>query len=161
MVPNQPQGDNQNMQQNIQEAQRLLKKVISNIIIYQVKNYIIQRNTKKLSNVMIKLFQLILNLILPDITRVMLKLSVYIAQSVVDNNLKKYQEAIECYDKALLINPKNDQIWNNKGHALRNLNKYQEAIECYDKALLINPQNDQALNNKALHYIIQRIIRSY
>ncbi|CAD8045608.1 unnamed protein product [Paramecium primaurelia] len=69
------------------------------------------------------------------------------------NNLNKYQEAIECYDKAISINPKNDLAWSNKGWALNSLNKYQEAIECYDKAISFNPKYDFAWNNKgyALH----------
>ncbi|CAD8215553.1 unnamed protein product [Paramecium octaurelia] len=31
------------------------------------------------------------------------------------DKLNKYQEAIECYDKAIAINPKFDNAWNNKG----------------------------------------------
>ncbi|CAD8116753.1 unnamed protein product [Paramecium primaurelia] len=68
-------------------------------------------------------------------------------------NLNKYQDAIECYDKATSINPKYDIAWNNKGDALNNLNKYQDAIECLDKAISINPKFDIAWSNKgyALH----------
>ncbi|CAD8214737.1 unnamed protein product [Paramecium octaurelia] len=69
-------------------------------------------------------------------------------QGVALSNLKKYQEAIECYDKAISINPKQDLAWNNKGNSLNNLNKYEEAIECYDKAISINPKLDLAWNNK-------------
>jgi len=56
----------------------------------------------------------------------------------------KYDEAIECFDKALYINPKNDSAWHMKGYALFDQKKYDEAIECFDKALDINPQNDKA-----------------
>ena len=34
---------------------------------------------------------------------------------------KKYEKSIECYDKALEIDPKNATAWNNKGLALDNL----------------------------------------
>ena len=54
-------------------------------------------------------------------------------------NLNKYEEAIECYDKAIQINPNYSNAFNIKGHALYNLNKYEETIECYDKAIQINP----------------------
>jgi tetratricopeptide (TPR) repeat protein len=66
------------------------------------------------------------------------------------NNLRKYNEAIECYDKALEIDPKYVYALNNKGLALDNLRKYNEAIECYDKALKIDPKYAWAWLNKGL-----------
>ncbi|CAD8158117.1 unnamed protein product [Paramecium octaurelia] len=68
-------------------------------------------------------------------------------------NLQKYQESIESFDKAISINPQNDRVWNHKGSALHDLQKFKEAIECYEKAILINPKNDIAWSNKgsALH----------
>ncbi len=53
--------------------------------------------------------------------------------------LGKLPEAIECYDKALVINPRSDLAWGNKGVALGILGRYQDAIRCFDKALEINP----------------------
>ncbi|MGB6590948.1 MAG: tetratricopeptide repeat protein [Candidatus Nitrosopolaris sp.] len=35
--------------------------------------------------------------------------------------LGKYNEAVECHDKALEIDPNNDGAWNTKGLALYNL----------------------------------------
>ncbi|CAD8058037.1 unnamed protein product [Paramecium primaurelia] len=52
--------------------------------------------------------------------------------------LNKCQEAIECYDKAISINPKYDKAWYNKGYVLHQLQKYNDAISCYDQALSIN-----------------------
>ena len=37
------------------------------------------------------------------------------------NNLNKY---IECYDKAIQLNPNDAEAFNNKGFAMNNLNKY-------------------------------------
>jgi tetratricopeptide (TPR) repeat protein len=54
---------------------------------------------------------------------------------------KKYQEAIEEYDKALEIDPNNINLCIEKGDSLYNLKKYDLAIEEYDKVLKIN-QND-------------------
>jgi tetratricopeptide (TPR) repeat protein len=63
-------------------------------------------------------------------------------------NLGKSEEAIACYDKALLLNPNYVAAYNNKGIALGNLGKSEEAIVCYDKALALNPNYVAAYNNK-------------
>jgi tetratricopeptide (TPR) repeat protein len=70
-------------------------------------------------------------------------------------NLGKYQQAIECFDKAIEINPNDVNIWNSKGTALANLGKYQQAIECFDKAIEINPNDVNIWNSKgtAFHYL--------
>ena len=47
--------------------------------------------------------------------------------------LKKFEEALRCYDKALEIYP-NATIWNSKGSLLYQLGMYSEAIRCYNKA---------------------------
>lgn len=64
------------------------------------------------------------------------------------NNLKRYQEAIVCFDKAIDIDPLNSSAWNNMGTSLRLLSKQKEALSCYEKALKINPSNAHALFNK-------------
>ena len=62
----------------------------------------------------------------------------------------KYDEAIECYDKAIEIDPDSSVVWNNKGLALNALGKYEEAIACYDRVIEIDPQDADAWNNKGL-----------
>jgi len=51
--------------------------------------------------------------------------------------LKRYEEALNCYDKALQIDPQSPVVWDNKGNALLNLGRCEEALDCYDKALTI------------------------
>jgi tetratricopeptide (TPR) repeat protein len=51
--------------------------------------------------------------------------------------LGKYHEAIECFNKAIEINPHYEYAWNNKGVALDKLGKYHEATECFNKAIEI------------------------
>ena len=63
-------------------------------------------------------------------------------------NLNRFDEAIECYDKALKINPNNVKAWNNKAFALHNLNRLEEAIEKKEKTLNINPKDFGVWNNK-------------
>ena len=61
------------------------------------------------------------------------------------DNLGKYNEAIEYYDKALEIDPENAEALNNKGVALDDLGKYNEAIEYYDKVLEIDPKHADSI----------------
>jgi tetratricopeptide (TPR) repeat protein len=73
-----------------------------------------------------------------------------ITKGVALKNLGKHNEAIECYDKAIKIDPNYALAWNNKDLALYNLGKYNESIECYDKAIKIDPNYALARNNKDL-----------
>ncbi|MBN1324191.1 MAG: tetratricopeptide repeat protein [Methanotrichaceae archaeon] len=68
-----------------------------------------------------------------------------------------YEEAIEAYDKAILIDPENGIFWINKANSLGRLNRTDEAIEAYQKALDItnntlktDPQNCIAWSEKGL-----------
>ena len=60
----------------------------------------------------------------------------------------EYKKALECYDKALEMDPNFIMAWISKGNMFRELGKPEEAVECYDKALEINPHSSDALNNK-------------
>ena len=53
----------------------------------------------------------------------------------------RYEEAIQCYDQALAINPDDKEGWNGKGDALDDLGKHEEAIICYDYVLRIHPDD--------------------
>jgi tetratricopeptide (TPR) repeat protein len=66
----------------------------------------------------------------------------------------KYQEAIECFDKVLEIDPNHADALTNKAGALNNMGValqkqgwYQEAMNYYNKALKIIPDFDIALRN--------------
>ncbi|MDN5847042.1 MAG: tetratricopeptide repeat protein [Candidatus Nitrosocosmicus sp.] len=58
------------------------------------------------------------------------------------HNQGKFAEALECYDKALAIDPQNSNVLSNKGLSLHNQGKFAEALVCYDKALAIDPQDE-------------------
>jgi len=49
------------------------------------------------------------------------------------------EEALECYKKAIDIDPNDKDAWVNKGVTLNNLGRYEEAITALKKALRINP----------------------
>lgn len=66
--------------------------------------------------------------------------------------LGKYEEAIECYDKVIELNPNYAPAWYNKGVALAKLGRYEEAIECYKKAVELNPDYVDAWFNMGVAY---------
>ena len=51
----------------------------------------------------------------------------------------KYEEAIECYDKAIELKNDYTNAYANKAGTLEKLGRDKEAIENYDLALAINP----------------------
>ncbi len=51
-----------------------------------------------------------------------------------------------------LIDPANQEAWNQKGLALMNLGKYQEALNSYDQATKSTVRNAEIWNNKGLAY---------
>jgi tetratricopeptide (TPR) repeat protein len=62
-------------------------------------------------------------------------------------HLKKYEEAISAYKKALEIKPDKHEAWNNLGNAYGDLKKYEEAISAYKKVLEIKPDEHKAWYN--------------
>jgi tetratricopeptide (TPR) repeat protein len=48
----------------------------------------------------------------------------------------KYEEAIECFDKIIAINPASKIAFGYKGLSLLKLKRNLEAIQCYEKALI-------------------------
>ena len=47
--------------------------------------------------------------------------------------------ALNCFNEALILDPKDTRAWNSKGGCLASLGRLDEAIACYDNALLLNP----------------------
>jgi len=63
-------------------------------------------------------------------------------------NERKYEQAIECYDKALELRPEDAHIWNSKGMDCWGAGKCKEAVECFDRALEIYPYLNGAKINR-------------
>jgi TolA-binding protein len=57
-------------------------------------------------------------------------------------------KAIQYYDRALDLDDKYVDAWNNKGRAIYHLGKYDEAIKCFDEAIRNDKGNVNAWNNK-------------
>lgn len=56
----------------------------------------------------------------------------------------KFEEALEYFEHALLLDQTNPELWNCKGIALRSIGRYDEAIECFNKSLEIDPRDNKA-----------------
>ena len=61
--------------------------------------------------------------------------------------LNKFEEAVACYQRALLLNPDYYEALNNLGNALKGQGKLEEAITCYQRVLSLNPDYYEAFNN--------------
>ena len=62
------------------------------------------------------------------------------------NSLKSgsFEEALACFEQALLLNQDDPDLWNFKAVALRSLGRYEEALECFNKSLQIDPRDKHA-----------------
>ena len=54
-------------------------------------------------------------------------------------DLRRYDEAIGAYDKALALKPDLAEAWNGRGNVCTRLRRYSDANAAYDKALSIRP----------------------
>lgn len=65
-------------------------------------------------------------------------------------SLERYQEALECYDRALAIDARHEASWVHRGTVLEALGRTQDTLGCCDHALQINPASEQALLTKGM-----------
>jgi len=63
--------------------------------------------------------------------------------------LDRREEALECYDEALAIQPAFGQAWFNRGAALERMGEPAKAASAYARAAEIHPQNPHAWANMA------------
>ena len=65
--------------------------------------------------------------------------------------MRKYEEALKSYDKAIGLNPKDAEAWLNKGVTLSAMGMYKEALESYDKAIELGGKyGEMARHNKSV-----------
>ncbi len=57
------------------------------------------------------------------------------------NNCNRFEEALECLNKSLEIDPAFTEAWYVKGVALHNLGRYLDAQYCFDRAIALEPFN--------------------
>lgn len=52
-----------------------------------------------------------------------------------------YGGALGLFERALLLEPKDPDLWNGKGAALRSLGRYAESVRCFERSLELDPRD--------------------
>ncbi|MEO9028848.1 MAG: tetratricopeptide repeat protein [Ktedonobacteraceae bacterium] len=65
-------------------------------------------------------------------------------------NLKRYEEALDAYNRAIALDPNFANAYNNKGAALNGLKRYEEALDAYNRAIALDPNFANAYHNKGI-----------
>ena len=63
------------------------------------------------------------------------------------NNKKEFAAAIECFNKAIALEPHYAKAWNNLGYAYESLGDTAGAIDCFNKSIEFNPNYAAPWNN--------------
>ena len=67
----------------------------------------------------------------------------------------KYEKAIECFTKAIDLEPNDAFAWKGKGMAFSDSGKYEEAVKCFDESTKLDPDDMDVWYRKGwtLHYL--------
>lgn len=66
------------------------------------------------------------------------------------HKLGRFQEAVDCLDKALELDPRDVAAWTNRGNSLNSLGRYDEAVLSLNQALELDPNDSAAWQNKGM-----------
>ena len=72
-----------------------------------------------------------------------------IARAVSLMGLNRTSEGFEEFDRGLVVDPNNSEIWKRKGDVYVKLGQKEKALECYDTALKLWPAYPDANSAKA------------
>eukprot|EP01027_Heterolobosea_sp_BB2_P027027 GEZU01042208.1.p1 GENE.GEZU01042208.1~~GEZU01042208.1.p1 ORF type:complete len:340 (-),score=156.89 GEZU01042208.1:98-985(-) len=64
----------------------------------------------------------------------------------------QFKEAIECYTKAIELNPDNSIYYNNRAAAYTHTGEYQKAVKDCEKAVALNPKYSKAFSRMGTAY---------
>ena len=76
--------------------------------------------------------------------------NIYYTYGNIQKKLKKFDNAIDSFQKAINLNPNFSEAYNNLGNTKKIINKRVEAINHYKKAILIKEDNIEALINLSI-----------
>ena len=77
----------------------------------------------------------------------------HVNRGVTYNELGESRKAIQEYDKAIQLDPKDARAYNNRGAAYRKLGEHQRAIHDYDKAIQLDPNDGYAYYTRGFTYV--------
>ena len=79
--------------------------------------------------------------------------------------LKKYDRAMENYNKAIELDPDSGLTYSNRGVVYSDMKQYERAIEDYNKAIELNPEHANAYTNRGTAYrdkgALERALEDY
>ncbi len=77
----------------------------------------------------------------------------------------EYGKAIETFEEALKVSPRNKELWNNVGYSCFCAGFLEKALQCFDKAIEIDPDYKHAWYNKGYAYhgadMLEDAVRCY
>lgn len=72
-------------------------------------------------------------------------------EAIAFENQDDFEGALECYNKALKLNPEDAYLWYSKGLLIAyRSGKFHDAIKCFDQAINFNPEYEKAWRDKGL-----------
>ncbi len=74
--------------------------------------------------------------------------------------LERNRDALNSFEQAIELNPKQAKFWNKRGIALEKLGKNQQALASYEEALLLDSSNEIARQNRENLLLKQKQLRS-
>ena len=75
--------------------------------------------------------------------------------------LKRFDEAVASYDKAIALQPDLADAYSNRGVALKDLKRFDEAVASYDRAIALKPDNGLAYAERMYSKIMTCDWRNY
>ena len=82
----------------------------------------------------------------------------YLLRGFAQNRLEKYDDALMAFDKAIEIDPKRLDLWQNKAYTLTKLGRFVEVLKCYEVMTGIDPDNAEIWSKKGeIHLALGQI----
>jgi tetratricopeptide (TPR) repeat protein len=82
----------------------------------------------------------------------------YLLKGFALNRLEQYDDALQDFDKAIEIDPKRLDLWQNKAYSLTKLGRFVEVLKCYEVMTGIDPKNAELWSKKGeIHLALGQI----
>ena len=82
----------------------------------------------------------------------------YLLRGFALNRLEDYENALQAFDKAIEIDPKRLDLWQNKAYSLTKMGRFVEVLKCYEMMTSIEPNNAEIWSKKGeIHLALGQI----